>query len=125
MISFGMDRPRRRPNLTPMIDVVFLLLVFFMLASRFGVDHALPLAAAGAGGGYSGPPRLVELREDGLTLNGVAIAPEALEAGLSALMQGPDDAIVLRPRDGVTLQGLVVVMDDLAAAGFTRLVLVE
>ena len=125
MISFGSDRPRRRPNLTPMIDVVFLLLVFFMLASRFGTEHALPLAAAGSGGGYSGPPRLLELTGDGLTLNGVAIAPDALGGALSQLMEGPDDVIVLRARDAVTLQGLVTVMDDLAAAGFTRLVLVE
>ena len=29
MIAFGADRPRRRPNLTPMIDVVFLLLGVF------------------------------------------------------------------------------------------------
>ncbi|MEO0362761.1 MAG: biopolymer transporter ExbD, partial [Pseudomonadota bacterium] len=34
--------PRRRPSLTPMIDVVFLLLVFFMLAARFGVELAMP-----------------------------------------------------------------------------------
>ncbi|NSY41645.1 biopolymer transporter ExbD, partial [Leisingera sp. ANG59] len=31
-------------SLTPMIDVVFLLLVFFMLASRFGMDTVLQLA---------------------------------------------------------------------------------
>jgi biopolymer transport protein ExbB len=37
-------RIRRRISLTPMIDVVFLLLVFFMLAARFGQDQALPLA---------------------------------------------------------------------------------
>ena len=36
-------KPRRRPSLTPMIDVVFLLLVFFMLASRFGMDAVLNL----------------------------------------------------------------------------------
>lgn len=125
MISFGQDSPRRRPNLTPMIDVVFLLLVFFMLASRFGADHALPLVAAGAGGGYSGPPRLVELSDAGLSLNGVAMAPDALQGALSRLMQGPDDAIILRPRGGADLQALVAVMDDLAAAGFTRLVLIE
>jgi Biopolymer transport protein len=39
---------RRRPGLTPIIDVVFLLLVFFMLASRFGQYRALPLSAGAA-----------------------------------------------------------------------------
>ncbi|MDR7123956.1 biopolymer transporter ExbD [Pseudotabrizicola sp. 4114] len=125
MISFGADRPRRRPNLTPMIDVVFLLLVFFMLASRFGVDRAVPLSLPGSGGSYSGPPRLVELSAEGLRLNGRAIAPEDLAAALTALMDSPDDAIVLRPQDGADLQALVVLMETLGAAGFSRLVLVE
>ncbi|TGD62654.1 biopolymer transporter ExbD [Tabrizicola sp. WMC-M-20] len=34
MISFATDRPRRRPNLTPMINVVFLLLIFFLISAR-------------------------------------------------------------------------------------------
>ena len=57
-------RKPRRPSLTPMIDVVFLLLVFFMLASRFGSEEALPLPLAGGGGTWSGPPRLVEIPAD-------------------------------------------------------------
>ncbi len=124
-LSFGQPRPRRRPNLTPMIDVVFLLLVFFMLASRFGTDRALPLVAGSGGGAYSGPPRLVELAPGGLSLNGIAVAPEDLAPALARLMQGPGDAVVLRARDGADVQALVRVMERLAAAGLTRLVLVE
>ncbi len=125
MISFGADRPRRRPNLTPMIDVVFLLLVFFMLASRFGADRALPLAVAGSGGEYSGPPRLVELAPNGLTLNGVAVSPDGLADAVARLTQSPDDVIILRARDGADLQALVSVMQVLGQAGFTNLVLVD
>lgn len=44
------SRPRRRPSLTPMIDVVFLLLVFFMLASRFGMDQVVEMPIASGGG---------------------------------------------------------------------------
>jgi len=125
MFEFGADRPRRRPNLTPMIDVVFLLLVFFMLASRFGTDMTLPLTVAGQGGGYSGPPRLVDISPEALSLNGSPIAPEALAEALAALTEDPGDAIVLRARDEATLQQVISVMDVLKAAGFTRLVLVE
>ncbi len=125
MIRFGADRPRRKPNLTPMIDVVFLLLVFFMLASRFGADRAFPLAVAGAGGGYSGPPRLVELVADELRLNGIAMGQADLTEALRALTDSAEDAIILRARDGADLQALVGVMDGLTAAGFSRLVLVE
>lgn len=126
MMSFATDRPRRRPNLTPMIDVVFLLLVFFMLVSRFGVDRALPLTVAGGGGaGWSGPPRLVDVAPGGLMLNGMPVAADALAEALAPLMQDPTDTIILRPRDAADLQSLVAVMDRLGAAGFTRLVLVE
>lgn len=125
MFEFGADRPRRRPNLTPMIDVVFLLLVFFMLASRFGTDMTLPLTVAGQGTGYSGPPRLVDISPDTVALNGGPIAPEALADALAALTEDPGDAIVLRARDEATLQQVIAVMDLLKAAGFTRLVLVE
>lgn len=126
MIHFGgAPRARRRPNLTPMIDVVFLLLIFFMLASRFGVDRALPLAVAGSAGEYSGPPRLVELTPTGLSLNGIPVTSDGLADALAPLMQSPDDVIILRARDGADLQALVAVMDRLGTAGLARLVLVE
>jgi biopolymer transport protein ExbD len=125
MIRLEDPRPRRRPNLTPMIDVIFLLLVFFMLASRFGADRALPLSFTGSGGTYSGPPRLVELTPSGLLLNGRAIAAQDVVAALAPLMQSPEDIIILRPAEGTDLQALVTLMDSLSAAGFARLVLVE
>ena len=125
MIAFGPRPARRRPNLTPMIDVVFLLLVFFMLVSRFGTDRALPLSLASGGAGYAGPPRLVDVAPGGLALNGVPVPIEGLAAALAPLMSGPDDAIILRGREGADLQALVRVMQALEAAGHARLVLVE
>ncbi|MDP2062521.1 MAG: biopolymer transporter ExbD [Phaeovulum sp.] len=128
MFAFGQRRARRRASLTPMIDVVFLLLVFFMLASRFGSEAGLTLAVAnpGQGAAWSGPPRLVEIAEGGaLWLNGVPLAPEALAGALAALMQRPGDAVVLRARDGAEVQDLVSVAEALHAAGLTRLMLVQ
>jgi biopolymer transport protein ExbD len=120
-------RPPRRPSLTPMIDVVFLLLVFFMLAARFGIQGALPLTLGtpGAAANYSGPPRLVDVRPAALALNGVAVDEAALIADLSRLTEAPDDPILLRPRDEADLQRLVEVLESLRDAGFTRLVIVE
>ena len=127
MFAFDTPRPRRRPSLTPMIDVVFLLLVFFMLAARFGMDTHLPLNAAGTaqGAAYSGPPRLVEIRPGAVRLNGQAVAPEALADAVLALTRAPSDTVVLRARDGADLQRVVDVMQRLADAGLRALVLVE
>ncbi|MBJ6371780.1 ExbD/TolR family protein [Sedimentitalea arenosa] len=121
----GDPRPRRKPSLTPMIDVVFLLLVFFMLASRFGLDAVLPLPLASAGTAYSGPPRLIEVDRVGLRLNGRAIQTKDLSRALQALTTSPDDAIILRGREDAPLQRVVDVATVLRASGFSRLVLVE
>ena len=124
MFAFAAPRPRRRPSLTPMIDVVFLLLVFFMLAARFGITGAVPISQPGSGA-YDGPPRLVIVAADGTSLNGVQMDQAALVAELGRLTATPDDAVVLRAADGVELQRLVDVIEGLRAAGFTRLVVVE
>lgn len=108
-----------------MIDVVFLLLVFFMLASRFGLDAVLPVPLAGAGTGYSGPPRLVEVLPEGLKLNGMATDEGALAAALSGLTETPGDTIVLRGAEGTKLQRVVTIATALRRAGFTSVVLVE
>lgn len=116
-------KTRRKPSLTPMIDVVFLLLVFFMLASRFGVDAVLPLPLAAGGGTYTGPPRLIDVAPDATQLNGQPVTD--LIAALAPLMQAPSDMIILRGQEGATLQRLVVVTEQLRTAGFTSVVLVE
>jgi biopolymer transport protein ExbD len=124
--DFGPGRRARRPSLTPLIDVVFLLLVFFMLAARFGAERALPLMpAAGGGGAWQGPPRLVEVAAEELRLNGRAVAPEALAAALAPLMPTLDSAVVLRPEEGAPVQVLVDAMVMMRAAGMSRLVVLD
>lgn len=125
MFAFGPARSPRRQSLTPMIDVVFLLLVFFMLAARFGQDMTLPLVTGGAGAAWSGPPRLIEIAPDTLRLNGAPLGLADLPTALDPLMIGPDEAVVLRPLPGASLQRLMDVTGALHAAGLSRLVVVE
>ncbi|WP_339113637.1 biopolymer transporter ExbD [Thioclava sp. GXIMD2076] len=126
MFNFAPDRPRRKPDLTPMIDVVFLLLVFFMLASRFSQDVSLPLASAsGAASEWTGAPRLVDIGPEGVVkLNGVSRSFDDLLAELDRLTETRADPVILRAKEA-DLQDLVLVMDRLTAAGFSRLILVE
>lgn len=127
MFTFDAPRPRRKPSLTPMIDVVFLLLVFFMLASRFGADAQVTLNVAGqaAGDDYTGPPRLVDVLPSGARLNGRSVADGELAARVLDLTAAPSDTVVLRPREGARLQRVVDVMQRLTGAGLSALVLVE
>lgn len=119
------EQRRRRPSLTPMIDVVFLLLVFFMLASRFGMDAVLPLPLAAGGGNYTGPPRLIDVAPQKVRLNGVMTHEARLADALAPLMTGSDDILILRGQEGATLQRIVQIVETLRAAGFGTVVLVK
>ena len=125
MFAFSPPRPRRRMNLTPMIDVFFLLLIFFMLMARFGGEGALPMKSGPGEGSYSGPPRLVEVEPQGLRLNGVALAPRDLMTELVRLSSSGRDTVVLRPGEGTSLQRLVEVMELMRSAGFANLAIAE
>lgn len=123
-LSLASPPRRRRLSLTPMIDVVFLLLVFFMLAARFGAEGSITLATAGGAEAYEGPPRLVRIAPDGLSLNGRPMGLTALQEALAQLTETPGEPILIQAAD-VPLQALTDVISDLSAAGFSNLVLVE
>lgn len=125
--DLGPRRHHRRMSLTPMIDVVFLLLIFFMLASRFGIEAVLPIAggAEGAATEWQGAPRLVDITPDALRLNGTPLPLDGLLPALSDLLPPEGGAVILRPQDQADLQRLVDVMDHLRAGGLTDLILIE
>ena len=125
-LGLAADQPARRPriSLTPLIDVVFILLVFFMLASSFMDWRAIdlnPPAATGAGGGMEGAV-LVELRADGLRLGGTSVARSELAEQVAERLDGrPDAPVLVRPGDGVTVQDTVSLLDILAPVAADRL----
>lgn len=119
-------RIRRKPSLTPMIDVVFLLLVFFMLASRFGMDQVIDMPLASAGGTAEFPaPKLVDVLPELTRLNGIDRPLAKVIAELRTLGATPTDIIVLRSRDEASIQRIVEVSEALRDAGFANLVLVK
>ena len=128
--SFGPRTARRRAliSLTPLIDVVFILLVFFMLASSFldwrAIDLTVPAKASGAG--RMEGALLVEIRSDGLRLAGEALPERALLQRVTArLLETPGQKVLVRPAAGVALQDTVRLLDGLAAAGVTELSLIR
>ena len=123
------NRRRRLISLTPLIDVVFILLVFFMLVSSFldwrviTLDSEMAEAAApNAGGGLRGAV-IVDIDADGgLHLSGEPMGLETLAARISSLASRRDDlSIVVRSAPGVPVQGMVDVLDVLAAGGAASL----
>jgi len=111
---------RRRAviSLTPLIDVVFILLVFFMLASSFMDWRTLELGVARPGGGDVTGAMLVELRHDGLRLSGENFTEDRLLRVLSArFADDPAQRVLVKPGEGVSLQRAVDLVERIAAAG--------
>ena len=114
MIQLNTIIRRRRPSLTPMIDVVFLLLIFFMLVARFGVDKVIDInlpSALGQNSQYEGAPRLVEIKPDNIVLlNGTQISLDQLSSKLSQLMPSPNALIIVRSSAEANTQDLLDVL---------------
>lgn len=107
-------------SLTPLIDVVFILLIFFMLASSFLDWRAIDLNTPGArtvGAAMEGA-LLVEVMPDRLRLSGETLSLEALgERVRQRLAVKPNQPVVVKAAPGVELQRAVKILDGLSAAG--------
>lgn len=121
MQRWSNPRRRRTVPLTPLIDVVFLLLIFFVMAGRFTEESRLVLSGAATAepSQIAEPPRsmLVQVdRSGGLLLLGQAIEPASLAA------RRPDDVmVVLRLAPAMSLEVMVEVIDRLKAVGIDEL----
>src|SRR5690606_11646316 len=114
-------KPRRRTlGLTALIDVVFILLMFFMLTSSFTrekqFDLTAPVASAAA---PATTPRQLLLRADG-TLQPVDGDTFHSDAALTASL-GTDEPLILRPAPDASVQTLVSALARLDNLGFSRL----
>lgn len=123
--AFTSARRPRRLGLAPMIDVVFLLLVFFMLVARLQPQAGIALTPqeTGASGAYLGPPRVVSLGANGgVSLNGTALAHQDLPSALAGLMAAPSDPIVIETGAEANVQDLVTILGSLTRAGLSNLI---
>lgn len=101
---------RRSLSMTSLIDVIFLLLLFFMLSSTFARHGELSFSA-GTGGRVSSDetPIFIRLGDGALSLNGTEISPEDIPAALRGLAPegGP---IILSLTGEANAQALVDVL---------------
>ncbi|HUH38647.1 MAG TPA: biopolymer transporter ExbD, partial [Spongiibacteraceae bacterium] len=77
-------------NMIPLINIVFLLLIFFMIAGRIASDDALQLTLPQAQQAAPAPELRVEIlvdRDGRIALDGVVVSVEQLAAQLAGLQQ--------------------------------------
>lgn len=119
------ERPRPKLNIAPLIDVVFLLLVFFMLASSFieptSIDLSIPQPTDGAS--TNTEPLVLDVSVSGtVSLNGLALALDQIGPELRGRVGDRlDRAVTIRAEATVPVQVLVTVMDRVRNSGLNNI----
>ncbi|MDC7218674.1 MAG: biopolymer transporter ExbD [Spirochaetales bacterium] len=102
-------------NLMPLIDVIFILLVFFMITARFQ-NSAIPLNLPRANSGVQEEkPAILTVNENKtMDLDGIPVNEEGLEAALMNLVAGRDEVQLSLACDRDLPFGFVVFLLDTA-----------
>ena len=131
MSSGGSGRRRRRPmaeiNVTPMVDVMLVLLIIFMVTSPMltsGVNVDLPKTDAKPVNSDT-KPITVSIRADGsLYLGDSEVSPEQLVAQLKAASNNdPSHRIFVRGDSHIDYGRVMQVMGQVTEGGFTHVAL--
>jgi biopolymer transport protein ExbD len=116
-------------NLTPLIDVVFLLLIFFMVTTTFTRETRLSVNLPQADGeAPQEAPRLIEIsvsQGGAYAIDGRPLVNNELDTliqGLNEVALGdPDVALILIADAAASHQSVVTAMDAIGKSGFSRL----
>lgn len=130
-MKLGFLRPRARPDIqmSPLIDVIFLLLIFYAVTTQFVTDERLKLklpeakTAEDAGTGREESPPVVIVAADGTVWIDDAIVPEEdLEDRIQQIVENaPESAIILKG-DKEADYGVVVHVLDIARSVGARMI---
>lgn len=116
-------------NLTPLIDVVFLLLIFFMVSTTFTKETHIKLQLPEAEGDPAPErPEQIEVTinaEGAYAINGNALVNAEIQTVVTALEKlGPVDAsipFIITADAKVAYDSVVTIMDAAGRVGYTNL----
>lgn len=114
--------------MTSLIDVIFLLLLFFMLSSTFTkfAEVQITGTTAGAASTQSGPPLFLRLFADQVQMNGQTLDLETLPATIAQQRSADTQTILIAPQaDSATAQRLVDVLVVLSRVPDLTVVVLE
>ncbi|MEM8986042.1 MAG: biopolymer transporter ExbD [Pseudomonadota bacterium] len=119
---------RRKASITSLIDVIFLLLLFFMLASTFSKEAEIELIS-GMEGMRTGEETFVVVRlfvaPETLQVDGSPIIEEQLTERLADIIAEPGAIIAVEIGEQVTTQRFVDILLQLRTAPKARIRVVE
>lgn len=119
--------PRDLVNITPLIDVVFILLIFFMIAGAVKSTDPFPVDLAASESRMFGDERegVVLVRADGMVgFNARPMTrPELLQAVQALLAEDPGALIQVKADADTEANVVIAVMEELRDAGVGYIVL--
>ena len=127
----GDDEMMSEINVTPMVDVMLVLLIIFMVTAPLlvaGVPVDLPESRAGALDQQAKPVQIALDNQGGIFIDDAAVTAAALPARLAAIAAEPAPPegrrIYLRADQGLDYGRVMRVMGELNRAGLNRVALV-
>lgn len=117
----GALQRQRRLSLTSLIDVIFLLLLFFMLSSTFTKFADIEIASARGGSAAASSPErpvFLFLKPEEVLINGVETGFPDLTSAIKALAPTARPTVLISVTDSVTSQRLVDVLNSFRGETF-------
>jgi biopolymer transport protein ExbD len=119
-------REESRFDLTPLVDVVFLLLIFFMLSTTFivapGIKVKLPKSSSTEVSREKKEVRVVMSQDDKIYVEQKLVSHEELGKYLKkAARENPEGMVIIQADERVTHGKVVEVMDIAKTSGFNKL----
>jgi biopolymer transport protein ExbD len=110
-------------DISPLIDVVFILLIFFMVSTTFVKDNKLDIERPGAASASSVPAKAVRIsidRSGAITMDNVPVRPWMVQSRVREALAGGDvEAVLVITDRRVTAERLIEVVDQARLAGAT------
>ncbi len=126
---------RRRIPLTPLIDVIFILIMFFLLSSTFGVWRPLDVGIGSSTAektndqliNTGAPSVLIQIGQgasaEGMTIvvNGSSLELVELSAELNRLAGLGAESAILLPAKGTEFQSVIEILDEARTSKLKRI----
>tara|TARA_R110002167_G_scaffold187612_5_gene388913 strand:+ start:5166 stop:5561 length:396 start_codon:yes stop_codon:yes gene_type:complete len=122
LLELASQRRRKMISLTPLIDVVFILLLFFMLSSNFTRWHQINLQSATSSESQTPDLRIlkIESNQGELSFNGSRLSMTDTDGIQKLVAKNQQATFVITVVEGIKIQVMVDLLDQLKRSGATR-----
>jgi len=122
LLDKASQKHRKMISLTPLIDVVFILLLFFMLSTNFTRWHQINLQSATSNEIQTPELRVLKLESNqgNFSFNGRRLSITDLNSIQTLVAENNEATFVITMVEGIKVQAMVRLLDQLKSSGAAR-----